>query len=637
MPIFQPGEIVLRDYQIEAFIGEGGFGEVYRALDLNLNMPVALKILRRSADMDPTYYERARQRFTLEALLGHRITHPNVVRVYKFAPDEASGLLVLVMEFVSGGSLADRLKAGPLTISSALQIARQVAAGLGAMHALDVVHRDLKPSNILLDHNGTARVADLGLAQPASSIQVTRSSSGGGGVWQSSPGTPAYMSPEQEAGRPHLPPASDVYALGLILFEMLTGHLYKHQPPGTRVASLRPEVPAAVDGLLTKMLAGDPQQRLWNGTAAEKALANLVTPNHKTTKILLIAGGATLLGGMVLMIALGLWLILAKNPPLINLPQKDSPIDLSDTPSSLIIPTNKPTLINQPSLAPSDEPAATPTNIPTATTDPRLLPDCTAIGQQWTSPRDGMTLVCVPAGNFLMGSAYDGNAESDEIPQHSVYLDAYWVDQTEVTNQQYRQCVAAGACRAPGFNASYSHTSYYGNSEFANYPVINVAWKDATDYCSWVDRALPTEAEWEKAARGTEGQLYPWGNGDLAGYLLNFADIHSPHLEADHTIDDGKKDTAPVGSYPSGASPYGAWDMAGNVWEWTADWYSEYYYSSQTTWRNPPGPTSGGYRVLRGGSFGDAAVDMRTAGRLKASPELLTIYIGFRCVTAPTP
>ncbi|HNT54213.1 MAG TPA: serine/threonine-protein kinase, partial [Anaerolineaceae bacterium] len=198
MPIFQPGDLVLQDYQIEAFIGEGSFGEVYRAQDRHLHQPVALKILRCTPEQDAAKYECARERFRLEARLGLIINHPGVIRVHRFAPDAASGLLVLVMEYAPGGSLADRIKTGPLAVVDVLKIARQLAAGLGALHAQDVVHRDLKPSNILFDAAGDARIADLGLAQPASAILQQDGSSSGDGQWPTQPGTPAYMSPEQD-------------------------------------------------------------------------------------------------------------------------------------------------------------------------------------------------------------------------------------------------------------------------------------------------------------------------------------------------------------------------------------------------------------------------------------------------------
>jgi formylglycine-generating enzyme required for sulfatase activity len=193
------------------------------------------------------------------------------------------------------------------------------------------------------------------------------------------------------------------------------------------------------------------------------------------------------------------------------------------------------------------------TDTPQPTIDPNTPPACTSIGQTWTSPIDGMTLVCVPVGEFNMGS---DNDDSDEKPVHQVTLDAYWIDQSEVTNAMYQQCVDAGVCRTPYYSSSSTCTNYYGASQFADYPVIHVSWEDAVTYCQWARRKLPTEAQWEKAARGTDGRTYPWGAGidaSKANYNSNIGD------------------TSAVGSYPAGASPYGAYDMAGNVWEWVAD------------------------------------------------------------------
>ncbi len=233
-----------------------------------------------------------------------------------------------------------------------------------------------------------------------------------------------------------------------------------------------------------------------------------------------------------------------------------------------------------------------------------------------------MTLVCVPAGDFLMGSTdADGNAYGDEMPQHTVYLDAYWIDQTEVTNAQYAQCVAAGVCRRPDSERSWTRSSYYGSSQYADFPVIEVSWDDAVDYCTWAGRQLPSEAQWEKAARGTDGRIYPWGNQAPNTNLLNYFN--------------NLGDTTAVGSYPDGASPYGALDMAGNVWEWTADWYDSDYYSSRTTWRNPAGPSSGDNRVLRGGSWNDSARAGRAALRGRVTPGSRASNLGFRCRLSP--
>jgi len=167
----------------------------------------------------------------------------------------------------------------------------------------------------------------------------------------------------------------------------------------------------------------------------------------------------------------------------------------------------------------------------------------------------------------------------------------------------YAQCVADGECEPPHATKFFPFSSYYGDSQYANYPVINVDWYQASDYCGWAVRRLSTEAEWEKAARGTDGRTYPWGDQPPAGNLVNFCDESCFLLPwKDSSVNDGYADTAPVGSYPEGTSEYGALDMAGNVWEWVADWYSETYYMGSPS-ENPQGPASGQSRVLRGGSW----------------------------------
>jgi formylglycine-generating enzyme required for sulfatase activity len=215
-------------------------------------------------------------------------------------------------------------------------------------------------------------------------------------------------------------------------------------------------------------------------------------------------------------------------------------------------------------------------------------------------------MVYVPAGEFTMGSDEGGE---DEHPVHTVYLDAFYIDETEVTNVQYQECVEVGVCDAP------MDTSYYGSADYAQHPVVYVSWSDADAYCRWAGKRLPTEAEWEKAARGTGGRTYPWGEG----------------IDCDHAQYEGcGGGTAPVGSKPEGVSPYGALDMAGNVWEWMADWYDEDYYS-QSPERNPPGPDSGRYRVVRGGSWDNAQRHARCTSRDGYGPRLRDNRMGFRC------
>jgi serine/threonine-protein kinase len=226
-----------------------------------------------------------------------------------------------------------------------------------------------------------------------------------------------------------------------------------------------------------------------------------------------------------------------------------------------------------------------------------------------------MVMVYVPAGDFNMGSTewYD-----NEQPVHSVVLDGFWIDATEVTNAQYRRCMEAGACNPPAQISSPGRDSYYDNGTYDGFPVIYVNWHQAETYCGWVGARLPTEAEWEYAARGNEARVYPWGNTEPDCDRANRGGCVG--------------NTAAVGSYPAGVSWCGALDMAGNVWEWVSDWYGDYPSDQQV---NPQGPLSGEHRVLRGGSWdydpNNPPFDVHSAYRGQFVPADSTYTIGFRC------
>lgn len=231
--------------------------------------------------------------------------------------------------------------------------------------------------------------------------------------------------------------------------------------------------------------------------------------------------------------------------------------------------------------------------------------------------RDGSPMVLVPAGEFLMG-----NQAEEDAPPHRVYLDVFYIDRYEVTNGRYLKFVEATRHRAPQHIVDPQYDLWVGATLLqgvADLPVVNVDWSDADAYCRWAGKRLPTEAEWEKAARGTDSRLYPWGNEAPSPARLNF----SRRWQGAHTLQ-------PVGNYEAGNSPYGAQDMAGNVWEWVGDWYDAGAYAAGPA-RNPQGPSSGSSKILRGGSWTNSAETVRTTHRREEDPDMRNGDSGFRC------
>lgn len=229
---------------------------------------------------------------------------------------------------------------------------------------------------------------------------------------------------------------------------------------------------------------------------------------------------------------------------------------------------------------------------------------------------DYSPMVKIPAGPFLRGSL-PGSGRVDEFPQTKIHLDEFLIDKYEVTNHQYTEFLVATGHREP-LNV-HGEVPLSQEEGIDHLPVVQVTWNDAEDYCLWIGKRLPTEAEWEKAARGNDGRIYPWGNSaptkDLANYDREWDDANALNL---------------IGTLPAGASPYGVQNMAGNVREWVQDWYAEDYYKESPD-RNPPGPGSGLLKVVRGGSWHSLEADIRTASRGKGGFALKTHGVGFRC------
>ena len=221
-------------------------------------------------------------------------------------------------------------------------------------------------------------------------------------------------------------------------------------------------------------------------------------------------------------------------------------------------------------------------------------------------------MVRVPAGPFLRGTPAGVGLE-DERPRRTIYLSAFDIDRLEVTVEQYAKCVAAGRCAPPRCS-----TASQRPETRPKHPVVCMPWKEARNYCLWAAKRLPTEAEWEKAARGTKAQRYPWGNAKPSCQLANYSGCRTPNS------------TLPVGSHPKGASPYGALDMAGNVWEWVNDWHHADYWSICPS-RNPQGPFLGRKKVVRGGAFSYGADELNTHGRTFDLPTKAYNHVGIRC------
>jgi formylglycine-generating enzyme required for sulfatase activity len=248
--------------------------------------------------------------------------------------------------------------------------------------------------------------------------------------------------------------------------------------------------------------------------------------------------------------------------------------------------------------------ATPPGAIETAQPEPETAPQEEPIREE---------MVTIPAGPFLRGTTSGG---FDEQPQRMIFLETFSIDRYEVTNHQYQEFVVATGHRKAGPPSRYAKS--IGKMRGANQPAVYVSWDDATEYCRWKGKRLPTEAEWEKAMRGSDGRLWPWGNSEQPNGA-NWA-----------RVQDGHEISARVGTFQADKSPYGVMDGAGNVMEWVADWYDEMYYKDSPD-KNPPSPEYGTYRVLRGGSYTTTGADVRITSRSKMVPDFRDETIGFRC------
>jgi serine/threonine protein kinase len=527
------GTVLSGTYAVQGVLGEGGMGVVYRAHDRVLDRIVAVKCLHSNLAGDA----EIRRRFIREARVLRTFSHPHVVSVFDLI--EHDHLLGIVMEHVDGTSLAYHyLKwRGRVPFEEVRSIFSAVLEAMDEAHRQGIIHRDLKPDNILVARGPSGepvpKVVDFGIARILEGTTYTVS----GALL----GTCRYMSPEQVKGDKTADHRSDVYSLGVTLYELCAGrppfaddnhfalmmaHVQTQPLPPSKH---RPEVPKPLEDLILAALAKNPAERPANcAEFRERLLAAIELP-----------------------------------------------------------------------AAPSGVAQASQSSIPPLAT---VLRDT-----------DGAESLLVAAGPFVMGPH-----------RREVFLDAFYVDKTPVTNRQFARFLAVTAYRPTDANTGRFVAHWARGSiprGLEDHPVVNVSWDDACAYASWAGKRLPTEAEWEKAARGTDGRKYPWGKIDPSPTRAHYG---------------GKsRGTAPVGAYPEGASPYGALDMAGNVWEWCEDVDDPAFYEDGPS-RNPRStlrPARPLY-VMRGGSWLFGAQSLRTYSRTSFEPHYRFAGGGFRCVRA---
>lgn len=613
-------------YHILERLGEGGMAVVYKAYDTRLESEVAIKVIR-TEKLTIETMGKSLKRFEREAKALAQLTHPNIVGVMDYG--EFEGKPYIVMPYLRGGTLKKNL-GRPMSYRQAAAMLAPIARALAYAHQHNVLHRDVKPSNILLTDTGQPMLSDFGIAKILEEDLTNELTGTGVGI-----GTPEYMAPEQGMGH-EIDHRADVYSLGTVFYEMVTGRkpfqadtplavlLKRASEPLPSPRQFVRNLPSSVEYVMLKALAKSPNDRYPDADAFAKALEDLSqgqlsisqSPSSTLTSIKkywifpVLAIACSFIG------ILG-WTVknFGGNNNTFS-PTSSSPHQSNLTPSSTKALETATQLAILPTVTVSEF-----TELPILTTV-----EPTASGN---FGKDGMMLVYVSEGEFIMGS---NGGDPDEQPPHIIYLSSYWIDRTEITNAMYAQFLNEMGNQSEG-GADWINlqdidvriTSIGGlwqpERGYENLPVVEVTWYGANAYCTWAGRRLPTEAEWEKAARGDTGETLPWG-GSLDCSHANYGNCVG-------------KLTA-VGSYPLGESPYGVLDAFGNVWEWVYDRYDTEYYKHSPSF-DPSGPDAGKHRILRGAGWDTSDTKrLRITFRYNREPSISANSYGFRCaMSAP--
>jgi formylglycine-generating enzyme required for sulfatase activity/predicted Ser/Thr protein kinase len=557
-------------YDVLSLLGQGGMSAVYLAQDRLMPRTVALKTIRPDQS-DGSGGERTRLALLDEATMASRLNHPGIVTIHdRF---ELDGWVCIVMEYVEGLTLEKAIRIGAFTDrTAALRILFRIADALDYAHGRGVVHRDIKPSNILIRTDvpdAETKIADFGIA---------RETSRGAATSTTAMGTLGYMAPEQAQGR-RVDGRADQFSLAIVAHELLTGNL--PYPSKQAVGILAP--------------APDPALGTSGAHAFRAALNPIPESRYPSCRDFVTALE---------------WSLRPAQQPL------PTPEFQHARPGQQFWKSKRFAALSGLFVLAAGFAIFwqfRPTN---------------AIGSSATNAKDGLEYVWIPKGEFQMGCVpNDPDCDPDEKPRHAVTLTkGFWMGRTDVTVAAYESFVGATGGKmpeAPEFNPSWRERSH---------PVVNVSWDEASAFCEWVGGRLPTEAEWEYAARaGKDGNRYPWGDT-------------IDHADANYGSDDGRGglaqgadrwvNTSPVGSFP--ANDWGLVDMSGNVLQWTKDWYAQTYYGSSAP-ADPHGPISGIMHIFRGGAWTTPAKMLRSSWRFWGTPDARRDFIGFRCAMDQAP